>query len=100
MLSDLRYRLRALFRKRSVEAELDEELRFHLEHEVEKLMRAGGTRVHAVRRARLNLGGVEQTKESCRESRGVALVDAGIRDVVYAARGLRKRPAFTVTVVL
>ena len=41
MFSDLRYRVRALFRKRSVESDLDEELRFHIEQEAEKLARAG-----------------------------------------------------------
>jgi hypothetical protein len=49
MISDLLFRLRAIFRRRSVEKELDDELRFHFEHEVEKLMRSAAS---AARRRR------------------------------------------------
>jgi hypothetical protein len=59
MISDLLFRLRAIFRRRSVERELDEELQFHLEHEVEKLMQSGLSREEAARRARRALGGIE-----------------------------------------
>ena len=52
MLSDLFIRLRSLFRRRAVEDELDEELRFHLEHQVEKYIQAGPTREEAMRRSR------------------------------------------------
>lgn len=62
LISDLLFRLRAIFRRRSVEKELDDELRFHFEHEVEKLMRSGLTREEASRRARLALGGLDQVK--------------------------------------
>ena len=41
MWSDLFFRLRALFRRDAVEAELDEELRAHFDRQVEKYMRAG-----------------------------------------------------------
>jgi macrolide transport system ATP-binding/permease protein len=52
MRSDLRVRLRSLFRHARVEQELDEELRFHLEQQAEKYMRAGLSRVEALRRVR------------------------------------------------
>jgi hypothetical protein len=52
MLSDLFIRIRSLFLQRTVESELDEELQFHLEHQVEKYMRSGLTREQAMRRAR------------------------------------------------
>ena len=53
MLNDLRLRLRALFRRKAVEVEMDEELRFHFENQVAKLMRSGWTPAEAQRRARL-----------------------------------------------
>ena len=59
MLSDLLYRLRALSRRKSMEAELDEELRAHLERQVEKYIQSGQTREEAARRARLDFGGLE-----------------------------------------
>src|SRR5947207_3169471 len=57
MLSDLRHRLRALFHRDAVEHELDAELRFHLEHEIEKRVAAGIPHDEAVREARLALVG-------------------------------------------
>jgi hypothetical protein len=95
MISDLLFRLRAIFRRRSVEKELDDELRFHFEHEVEKLMRAGLTREEASRRARLSLGGMDQVKEECRDARGVSGLEAVIQDLRYGLRGLRRNPVLT-----
>jgi hypothetical protein len=66
MISDLLFRLRALFRRGAVEEELDAELRFHFECEVEKLTRSGLDRQEASRRARLALGGLDPVKEECR----------------------------------
>ena len=56
MLSDLFFRLRSLLRRSTVETELDEELRFHLEQQVEKRVRAGLTREEALRQTRLEFG--------------------------------------------
>jgi predicted permease len=100
MFTDLKYRLRALFRRDAMERELDAEVRFHLEHEIEKHVRAGVPRAEAERRARLEFGGVEQIKEDARTARGVAVVDAVGQDVRYAWRGLRARPGFAAAVVL
>ncbi len=93
-------RLRALFRRGTVEQELSEELRFHFEQSVDKLMRAGLTRQEAERRSRLALGGMEQTKEECRRARGVTPIEVLWKDAVYAMRMLRKGPGFTLAVVL
>ena len=98
--SELRYRLRALFRRGAVERDLDEELRFHLEREAEKLRREGLDTSESRRRARLALGGVEVAKEADRDARGVAALEALGRDVRYAWRGLRARPGFAAAVVL
>jgi hypothetical protein len=96
MISDLLFRLRAVFRRGSVEKELDDELRFHFEHEVEKLMRAGLTREEASRRARLSLGGIDQVKEECRDARGVSGLETVMQDLRYGLRGLRRNPGLTV----
>ena len=98
-LSDLRYRLRAVFSRASVEQELDDELSFHIEHEAEKYEQHGMSHEAALRRARLEFGGVEQTKEASRDTRGTARIESVVRDLRYAMRSLRSRPAFTLTVI-
>jgi len=99
MLSDLRYRLRALFRRSSVESELDRELRFHFEQQVEKYVRAGLTHSEAIRQSRLAFGGVEQVKEDCREARGLAAAEALMQDFRHALRLWVKNPGFALAAV-
>jgi len=65
MLSDLIFRLRSLFRRRAVENELDDELQFHLEQQVEKNVRSGLTREDAIRQTSLEFGGLGHVKEDC-----------------------------------
>ncbi len=100
MLSDLIFRLRSLFRRSAVETELDDELQFHLERQVEKHVRSGLTREDAVRQTRLEFGGLGHVKEDCRESRGISFLETTARDIRYALRQLSRTPAFTVTVLL
>src|SRR5258707_4788283 len=100
MLSDLIFRLRSLFRRSAVENELDDELRFHIEQQVEKHVRAGLTREEAARQTRLQFGGLGQGEEDCRESRGVAFLEAAAQDVRYALRPLIRTPALTTTLIL
>ena len=100
MISDLIYRLRALFQRNSVEQQLDEELRFHLEHEIEKNIARGKARSEATREAKLAFGGIAQIQEECRQARGVDLIETTIRDLDYAFRGLFNSPAFALTAIL
>jgi putative ABC transport system permease protein len=100
MLSDLRYRLRALFSRAAVEQELDDELRFHIERAADKYERQGTSHEAALRRARLEFGGVEQMKEASRDMRGTAHLESVVSDLRYAIRSLRSRPAFTFTVIV
>src|SRR5918992_3885995 len=100
MLSDILFRLRALVRGRAVERELDDELRSHLEHEIEKHIRAGMSRPDAVRSARLALGGLDQVKEQCRDVRGTQFVENLLKDVRFALRGVRRNPVYSIVLVL
>ncbi|MFN8668875.1 MAG: ABC transporter permease [Gemmatimonadaceae bacterium] len=100
LASDVRYRWRALVRRDAMERELDEELRFHVEREAEKLEAMGVPRPEARRRAHVAFGGIERTKEESRAIRGVALLERLSGDVRLAARSLAARPAFTGVVVL
>src|ERR1044071_3435792 len=99
MLRDLRYRLRALFRRNAMERELDDELKFHLERATEAQVRAAHPPAEAARRARLELGGVEPVKEATRDARGVRPIEDLVVDVRYGVRILRKAPPFTAVAV-
>ena len=100
MLPDLKYRLRAIFGRRSLEHELDEELRFHIDRETEKNMREGMNAGDARRHALIAFGGVERIKDDVRDSRGVSLYERLKQDVHYALRGMRMAPGFTAAVVV
>ncbi len=100
MLEWLRLRLRALLRKGEVESELDEELRAHLEREIEQNVRYGMSTEEARYAALKNFGGLEQAKEQCRDARGVRMIEEFWQDLHYGARMLLKQPGFTLIAVL
>jgi predicted permease len=91
---------RALLRKKEVENELDEELRYHLDQMVEHNLAAGMTAEQARTAARRSFGGIEQAKEECREAWGGQVIEALARDLRHGARELRRSPGFTLTAVL
>jgi hypothetical protein len=100
VLTDLIHRLRALFARRTVEREIDEELRFHIERQAEAYERGGINRGEALRRARIDLGGLEQVKEEYRDALGVRLADELRWDLRLAARALAATPVVTSIVML
>lgn len=93
-------RVRSIVRRRSVEAELQEELDFHLEQRIKQEMAAGKTLEEARREALRAMDGLEQRKEECRDARSVNSLENILQDVRYAARGLRNKPGFTAVAVL
>ena len=100
MLSDLYIRVRSLFRRTKVEAELDDELRFHQEQQADKYLRAGMSQEEALRQVRLDFGGFEQVKEDCREARGTSFIESLAQDLRYGLRMLGRSPAFTAIIIL
>src|SRR5271166_3809720 len=91
--------VRGLFQRRRLEAELDEELRFHLAMEAEEQMRRGASRAEAERQAVLRLGGFESTKEAARAARGYRRLEALGQDVRFAFRVLRRNRGYAGAVV-
>ena len=83
-----------------VEAEIDAEMRDHLEREIAEHVMRGVSRDEAARLARRDFGGVERHKEDARDVLGLRLLDDAGRDFQYALRLLRRSPGFTLGVVL
>ena len=92
-------RFRSLFSRRRVEQELDEELRYHLERQMEEGIAAGMTREDARYAALQSIKDIEQRKEECRDMRGLNSIDNMAQDLRYAIRQLRKNPVFAGTAV-
>src|SRR5262247_99330 len=93
-------RLRSLFRRRQVEQELDEEIRYHLERQTQERIATGMTPEEARYAALRAMGGIERRKEECRDMRGVNFIENLAQDLRYSARMLLKNPGFTLIAVI
>jgi putative ABC transport system permease protein len=99
-LDKIRLRLRSLFRRRHVERELDDELRYHLDQLIAENIANGARPEEAGRLALLTMGGITQFQEECRDMRRVNFIDDLLRDLRYSGRSLRRNPGFAALVVL
>ena len=93
-------RLTAIFHKTRHEADLDAELRAHLDALTEENVSRGMSPAEARYAASREFGGVEQTKELYRDQRGLPILESLLQDVRFAARMLVKNPAFTLVALL
>src|SRR5438093_3032576 len=100
MLSDWMLRLRALFRRTAVEDDIDAELQFHIDHQVQAHLARGLNEAEAMRRAQLEFGGLDQIKEEYRDALGVRAIDRLRQDVRFSLRSLRAAPTVTAVAVL
>jgi predicted permease len=92
--------LRALLRRRVRDADVRDEIRHYLEMSVQDQIRAGVPRSEALRRAHIQFGGIDDATENLRDAGWEAFVDSVARDVRYAARALRRSPAFAFTAIV
>src|SRR6185503_16370863 len=93
-------RLLGTFGRRRAEADVDAELRAHLALHADEHMRAGMSPAEAFRDARVQLGGLEATRERWRDRQRLTAIDGLGQDVRYACRVLRRSPAFAAAAVV
>ncbi len=93
-------RLAALFRRRRLENDLDDEFRSHLEMSIDLNLRKGMTPADARREALRSFGGLEQTKELYREQRGLPMIETTLQDLRFGLRMLRRTPGFSILAIL
>lgn len=95
----LSYRLKALFHRRDLEAEMAEEMRQHLERRIEEFVAEGMTAEEARQTAQRTFGGMAQVQEQCRDERRFVWLEQAWQDVRFAMRSLRRNPGFTLVIL-
>ncbi|HEV2986938.1 MAG TPA: ABC transporter permease [Candidatus Angelobacter sp.] len=100
ILNSLRSSLATLFHRPQMDAEMEEELRSHIKKRADDLENSGIPRPEAIRRARIEFGGLERSKEECRQKRGGPWLETFWTDVRYGLRMFHRSPGFTTVAVL
>ena len=97
--SRLRLRLRSVFRRARVEQELDDEIRDHIDRRVAADV-ARGVPLDGARQAALRaFGGVDQSKEACRDVGRMNMIEHTLQDLRFAARHFARAPMATATMI-
>ncbi len=99
-LDKLSHRFRSLFRKGAVDMQLNDELKFHLDREIQEGIAAGMSPAEARRAAMLAFGGLESVREECKDMRKINWISNFVRDTAFGMRMLRKNPGFTAVALL
>ena len=94
------HRLRSIFRKSRTDADLQREIEIHLEQLVKEAVASGMSESEARMMARRRFGPLERTKEECRDTRRVDVIDNFTRDVRYALRIIWTKRSFSVPALL
>ncbi|HLK66361.1 MAG TPA: ABC transporter permease [Bryobacteraceae bacterium] len=89
-----------IFRRHQFESEMETELGFHIQAYIEDLVRSGMDPAEAQRRARVEFGAVEATKDECRQAWGLQRLDDLRADLRYTFRALRQNPLFSSIAIL
>jgi predicted permease len=100
LFASLRGVVRGLLHRGAMDAEIEEELRAHIQSRADDLERAGLARAEAERRARLEFGGYQRYREESREALGPRFLEVLLQDVRLGARRLRKNPGSTLAVLV
>src|SRR6266540_587968 len=86
--------------RKRFEDEMDDELRFHLEARAADLERSGLTRQEALRRARIEFGSLDASKEECRQAWGFQRIDELRADLRLTFRTMLRNPGFAAAGIL
>jgi putative ABC transport system permease protein len=100
LVSRMRSLWRSLRTRQRLDAEMDDEFRFHVEQRAADLERTGLSAGEAARIARMEFGGTARYREEGREARGLSFFDQLRGDLRYAQRSLRRDPVFTLVAVM
>src|SRR6516164_1467321 len=93
-------RVHSLFRKQQLDRDLEAEIEFHLQSQIEDFTAKGMTPEEARCAALRSLGGVTQMKEQCRDMRRVNFLDNFLQDLRFGLRMLWRNPGFSATAIL